>query len=378
MKHFELELTNGVASSRRRLETRFLVRYQSTDQTDVYGATYRWDESGTNAFLVPDGGMDETLMVTDGGGNVRAQVWHYPGRSECLQCHTRPGGLALGFNTFQLNRDVAYPEVVENQLMAMSHAGYFTRPITNLYTLRALPQLDDESVSVEQRVRGYLAVNCAQCHQLGGASLGTFDTRLAATLAGTRIVNGILVNNGGNPAARVIAPGSPELSMMLQRISMRGPGQMPPLASSVLDTQAIVLVQRWITNDLPNYQTYPQWQLANFGSTSVPESFSPADPDQDGANNLTEYLTRTEPTNAASAWSISLTRQGANIEIRYPRLANRRIELQWSVDLSNPAGWQFLHVPENRPFFSSTNGETRLNDVVTDGPRFYRARVFEP
>jgi hypothetical protein len=73
-----------------------------------------------------------------------------------------------------------------------------------------------------------------------------------------------------------------------------------------------------------------------------------------------------------------LTRQGANVEIRYPRLANRRIELQWSVDLSNPAGWQFLHVPENRPYFSSTNGETRLSDVVTDGPRFYRGRVFEP
>jgi hypothetical protein len=166
--------------------------------------------------------------------------------------------------------------------------------------------------------------------------------------------------------------------MLLQRISKRGPGQMPPLASSIVDTQAVALVHRWITTDLTNYQTYPQWQLANFGSTSAPESFSSSDPDQDGANNLTEYLTRTEPTNAASAWAIALTRQGSHVELRYPRLSNRRIEVQWSTNLADPAAWQFLHVPQNRPYLSSTNGEARLTDVVSDGPKFYRARVFEP
>jgi len=375
-------MTNGVASSRRRLETRFLVRYQSPDQSDVYGITYRWDETGTNATLVPDGGLDETLLVDDGAGVARQQVWHYPGRGECLQCHTRVGGLALGFNTAQLNRDLTHGDLVENQLMAMSQAGYFTQPITNLYSLHSLARLDDESVSVEQRVRSYLAANCTQCHQPGGTGQGIFDTRLAPTLTGTRLINGALVDNGGNPDAKLIVPGAPELSMLLQRISTRGPGQigqMPPLASSVPDTQAIALVQRWITGNLTSYQTYAQWQLATFGSTTAPESFSTSDPDADGANNQAEYLTRTEPTNNASFWGVTLQRRGSQIELSYPQLANRRIEIQWSTDLSDAASWQFLDVPENRPFISATNGITRLSEAVTEGPgRFYRARVFEP
>ena len=53
MKHFELELTNGVPESRKRLETRFLVRMSN----GVYGVTYRWN-SPTNAVLVPDAGAD--------------------------------------------------------------------------------------------------------------------------------------------------------------------------------------------------------------------------------------------------------------------------------------------------------------------------------
>jgi hypothetical protein len=48
------------------------------------------------------------------------------------------------------------------------------------------------------------------------------------------LINGPLVN-GGAPDHRVIAPGLPTNSMLLTRISTRGPGQMPPLASSLLD-----------------------------------------------------------------------------------------------------------------------------------------------
>ena len=49
IKNFELQLTNGVPESTRRLETRFIVR----NADGVYGVTYRWD-SMTNATLVPE------------------------------------------------------------------------------------------------------------------------------------------------------------------------------------------------------------------------------------------------------------------------------------------------------------------------------------
>jgi hypothetical protein len=86
IKHFELELTNGLAASRQRLETRFIVR----NPNGIYGITYRWD-SATNATLVPEVGTNDTLVIND-GGTVRTQVWHYPARSECLVCHVAAGG----------------------------------------------------------------------------------------------------------------------------------------------------------------------------------------------------------------------------------------------------------------------------------------------
>ena len=93
---FELELTNGVPQSARRLETRFLVR----NSGGIYGVTYRWDDTQANAFLVPTEGMDEAFLIHD-GATIRTQVWHYPARAECSSCHTPRAGFALGFNTGQ-------------------------------------------------------------------------------------------------------------------------------------------------------------------------------------------------------------------------------------------------------------------------------------
>jgi uncharacterized repeat protein (TIGR03806 family) len=379
IKHFELEMTNGVPESRRRLETRFIVR--DATATGIYGVTYRWDEEQTNATLVPAEGMDETLVLND-GGNLRTQVWHYPSQSECLACHTLAGGLALGFNTAQLNRDFDYAGIVDNQLRALDHAGYFSPsvPVKDRYLLTALAPLTDEASSVEYRVRSYLAANCAQCHAQGGSGAGSFDARIQATLPQTGLINGALNDNRGDPNNRVVVPGSDDHSMLLTRMAMRGAGQMPPLDSNLVDPQAVSLFQRWITNGLSGYQTFEDWQTAHFGSTGVPEAAATADPDMDGGDNEFEYLTGTDPQVLEDRWpSISLEREGPDLEVVYQRVANRGFEVQASANLDQPASWHGLNIPENRPFFASTNGTVRVPDSITNqSTRFYRVRVFEP
>jgi uncharacterized repeat protein (TIGR03806 family) len=375
IKHFELELTNGAPSSRKRLETRFIVR---DNVAGVYGVTYRWGDD-TNATLVPEGGLDEPFVINE-GGILRTQVWHYPSRGECLACHTTLaiGGLALGFNTPQMNRDFDYDGVVDNQIRAMANAGYFAQPPTNIHSLRALAQATDESVSVEQRVRSYLTANCVYCHQPGGSAQGVFDTRIFTSLSNARLVNGAVVN-GGTATDRVIAPGDTTNSMLLKRIAMRGPGQMPPLASSLLDTQAIALVTRWITNDLVGYQTFADWQVAHFGSTNAPNALATADPDGDGARNDTEYLTGTDPNQGVDFWDLGIEGFGDVADVIYPIIPNRGITLQWTDTLTNPVPWRFLNVPENRPFFSATAGVMRVSVPTTNAPaRFFRAQVYEP
>jgi uncharacterized repeat protein (TIGR03806 family) len=378
IKHFELELTNGVPDSRRRVETRLIVR---DNANGVYGVTYRWGTSLDNASLVGEAGLDESFVIND-GGNLRTQVWHYPGRGECLQCHTGPtlGGLALGFNTPQMNRDFAYGDVVDNQLRALQNAGYFSSSSTPVMvnSARALVALSNEDASVEQRVRSYLAVNCAVCHAPGGTGLGNFDTRLLTALSQANLVNGPLVNSGGNATNRVIVPGSLTHSMLLTRLSTRGPGRMPPVDSTEVDAAAVALVQRWITQELAGYQSFAQWQTNQFGSSAVPDALAAADPDNDRGPNMQEYLAGKDPKSAASLWPISIAPSPEGLVLSYERIPNRGVELQWSPDLTGTS-WQFLDVPDNRPFFSSTNGITRV--IVPALPatsRFYRARLYEP
>lgn len=371
IKHFELQLTNGVPESTQRLETRFLVRTTN----GMYGMTYRWGESGNNASLVAEQGLDEPFAVNE-GGIVRTQVWHYPSRSECLACHTSQGGLALGFNTAQLNRDQNYAGIVTNQIAALSQAGYFQTPPTEIHTLPFMSPAADTRVSLERRVRSYLAANCVQCHQPGGPAPSNWDARLTTPTQLAGLIEAVPRDNGGNPEARIVKPGSPEDSVLLSRITTLGPGRMPPLASSVLDAEAITLLSQWITNDLPAYRSFPQWQTERFGSPLPANAASDADADGDGARNYLEYLTDTNPLDAADAWKISASRTGSFPAIVFPQVANRAFQVQVSQTI--PPVWTPLDVAGNEPFFWATNRPGFVLHPTNSSPLFYRVKVMEP
>jgi glucose/arabinose dehydrogenase/mono/diheme cytochrome c family protein len=374
IKHFDLELTNGVPESRKRIETRFLVK----NTNGLYGATYRWGNSTTNATLVADQGMDETFIIDEGGGIQRTQVWHYPSRQECLSCHTLIAGYALGFSTPQLNRDRDYTGVITNQIAALSLAGYFNTNVTGIHTMRSLANSTNAAVSLEYRVRSYLAANCVQCHQPGGSAQALWDARISTPTELAGLVDGTLLNQNGDPNNRVFKPGSLVNSMILTRISTRGPGQMPPLASTVVDTQSVALVSAWITNDLPNYQSFPAWQIARFGSTNAPEAAAQSDPDRDSAVNYLEYLTGTDPEAPASFWQIGIQRAGNNAQLAFPQIANRGFEVQSANGLPPGASWATLDVVGNEPFFSITNRSALINVAPSSTNNYYRIRVFAP
>jgi len=264
IKHFELELTNGVPSSRKRLETRFIVR----NTNGVYGVTYRWD-SATNATLVPEAGMEEAFVIND-GGTLRTQVWHYPSRSECLACHTPQGGFALGFNTAQLNRDFNYGATTTNEISALSAAGYFTSPVTNnIHSLLALAAATNSAYSLEFRARSFLTANCSQCHQPGGtAQRAIWDARITTPTPSANLIKGAPANNFGDTNKFIVAPQSPTNSILLTRISTRDLGQlpsiqMPPLDSMLVDTQAVQLITDWI-NSIPSNGSADVPSLAAF------------------------------------------------------------------------------------------------------------------
>jgi len=83
-----------------------------------------------------------------------------------------------------------------------------------------------------------------------------------------RIADGRLVfplNVDAN--SRVIVPGSLEHSMLLTRIANLTPTlHMPPLATTVVNSEAVNLLSEWITNGLANYQSLADLQLVFFNS----------------------------------------------------------------------------------------------------------------
>ncbi|HEY4329819.1 MAG TPA: hypothetical protein VGN88_08785, partial [Phycisphaerae bacterium] len=242
MKHFDMEMRRGDPTSKRRLETRFLVKTAS----GVYGLTYKWNSAQTDAELVKEGGEDEVLNITV-NGVAKKQTWHYPSQSECLVCHTTQTGGPLAFNTWQLNRDVDNHGTRENLLTAMSKAGYFSGPIPDPHTLKAFAAADDESQPLEWRVRSYLAANCVQCHQPGASSgQAEWDARPWVSTQDAHLVNGLLHKTGTDPANRFAAPQDATHSIVLSRLQATGVERMPPLATSEFDPSAIKLMNDWI------------------------------------------------------------------------------------------------------------------------------------
>lgn len=242
VEHFEMELTEGDATSRRKLETRILVN----TQTGWQGFTYRWNADESDAILLT-GRETETITVNLADGGTRDQLYSYPSRTDCLRCHTQVAGFTLGLKTRQLNRDFDYLDITDNQLRSFNNINLFTTDIGDAADYEAFAALADSTIDLPTRARTYLDVNCAQCHQLGGPTPVDLDLRFD-TVDGSLNAIGRLpaVGDLGIANAEIIAAGEKERSVLWQRMQALNTDRMPPLASHLVDSEGIDLVGQWI------------------------------------------------------------------------------------------------------------------------------------
>lgn len=79
-----------------------------------------------------------------------------------------------------------------------------------------------------------------------GGGNAAVDLTIGASLPGMRVVDVTPMQESFSlPDAKIVAPGHPGRSTLLERVRRRGPGQMPPLASSVVDESAVRLLTEW-------------------------------------------------------------------------------------------------------------------------------------
>jgi uncharacterized repeat protein (TIGR03806 family) len=241
--HFQLPVGSVLVKTfevgGRRIETRLLARW---NELTWKGYSYAWNEAGTDADLVEDveGGLKKT--IADGSGGT--QVWHFPGRAQCLQCHTRAAGISLGLTTAQLDRDFTYsPAIGSNQIETWERIGMFEQAPGRL---APLPSPLQPAVSQDQRTRSYLHVNCSNCHRPHGSFEG-IDLRQQTPFAAMGLCNaepekGTL----GVEGARRLVPGDPSRSLLSLRMHAPEEGRMPQIGTSVIDPAGTALVDDWI------------------------------------------------------------------------------------------------------------------------------------
>jgi hypothetical protein len=225
-------------------------------------ATYAWNDDESQALVVPEGGVAESVPIRDG-------VHHaIPSRSDCRACHEAGAVPVLGFSALQLSPDrdpnaphaealpegaIDLPGLVERGLISGFPPEYLQKP----------PRIDVPTATARAAM-GYLHANCGICHNTAGpmASLRMSLTYLLGRPA--REVPAAMWTTVGQPsqfavpdtldldAQQRIFVGDPDHSVLVARISSRSPFlQMPPLGTRLVDEDAVKLIREWITRDIP-------------------------------------------------------------------------------------------------------------------------------
>ncbi len=220
----------------KRVETRLFVRH---DDGGWGGYSYEWNDAQTDATLLP------SSKSKDVGG----QTWYFPSRAECFRCHTQAANTSLGPEIGQLNHDFTYPETnrLSNQMATLDHIGMFSTPLpAPVDQLVAYPD-PLGSGPLDARARAYLHVNCSMCHRPNAGGGGSMDFRFGTPLA-SAMACGVDPSAGdlGIAGAKIIAPGDPAKSLLVQRPSRLDAYRMPPLATSMVDTAGVGVLTQWV------------------------------------------------------------------------------------------------------------------------------------
>jgi hypothetical protein len=219
------------------IETRLLMRRSTSNLSGWIGFSYEWNDQQTEANLLPDDATGKDKPV-----GTAAQVWHYPSRAQCMDCHTRYSGRSLGPSTQQLNSDFAYADGTMNQLDKFEQLGLFEAPPK---AANGYPDPFGNDATLDERARSYLQTNCAICHRPGVAAT-TVDLRYTTAFADSKLCEKVERDVDKVPDYR-LTPGNPAESTMSFRMHTLDMLRMPKIGSNVVDPVGAKLVDDWIT-----------------------------------------------------------------------------------------------------------------------------------
>ena len=223
---------------RRLMETRVLLH----EAKGWVALPYIWNKEQTDAVLEVAGGSDQVSWI-DAAGKKQSFEYQVPNMNQCKGCHERSGEMTpIGPSVRQLNDG--------QQLQHWETAGILKGLPKD--HIPALVNYSDASASLDDRVKAYLDINCAHCHNPTGPARSsglylTWDSK-------DRTAYGFLkppvaAGRGSGNLSYDIVPGKPEQSILHYRMASRDPGvMMPELGRQLTHHEGVELVRSWISS----------------------------------------------------------------------------------------------------------------------------------
>jgi len=224
------------------METRIMIRKSA----GWVFAEYVWNEEQTEAFLQMDGSYQNVSWVRN--GTTMSANYRLPSGTECLICHKfQSNPIPIGIKPQNLNKSLEYADGNMNQLEKWMSMGYLDGPIPSniVTTVNYL----DESKPLKERLRSYLDINCAHCHQENShcdyrpMRLAFSETEssenIGVCVPPDEFINASLIN--------IVTPNNVSKSMMHFRLSSaEESSRMPLLGRTLVHQEGVDLLTQYI------------------------------------------------------------------------------------------------------------------------------------
>ncbi len=245
VKTYTLQIDYRKSEKLRPIETQVALK-DAQGEWQYY--TYRWNEEGSDAELVPAGGANQKFTIEETNG-PRHLNWHFASRSQCRTCHTPWTGETVGFIEAQLRSPHASTDAWrELSLGGWSAIDKKPEPLDDEH-YSAMVNPDDSTQPVDRRARSYLHTNCAHCHMNGGNASTVFETLFNKPLTQSKmLVSKPMRGDFGLKESQIVTPGSPTKSVLYYRMAKSGTGRMPHIGSQLTDSAGVRLIGQWIAS----------------------------------------------------------------------------------------------------------------------------------
>ena len=224
------------------LETRLLINTNEGWKA----ISYVWNDEQTDAKRAIAGATIPTSFLNSQGELIDIR-YRAPNQNQCKECHQVNKVMTpIGPKARNMNKVLSYQSGEMNQLLYWAALGWIDQKLDSTTIL----SYEDINVSLNERARAYLDINCGHCHIPGGSAdttglylnfteinqekLGIYKKPVAAGRA------------SGNLKYSIV-PGHSDKSIMLFRMKSLDPGiMMPESGRALADDAGIKLISEWI------------------------------------------------------------------------------------------------------------------------------------